>query len=302
MFVGVMGTARAAIKGQGMRIADLGHLEGPVLAFGGPYSNLQATRAMRALAQARGIGPDRCICTGDVVAYCADAADTVAEMRDWAVAVVAGNCEIQLAAGALDCGCGFEDGTVCDLLSAGWYAHANAQIGPKARTWMGTCPDIALFDMGGRRHAVIHGGLGDVARFLWPVSPEAAFLEEIARIEAAVGAIDVIVAGHSGIPFTRDIGAVRWINAGVIGMPPNDGGAQGRYALLYPDGRVAIERLDYDHQGARRAMEAAGLTQGYHLGLTTGLWPSEDVLPPAMRRGTGGAGQGGQLSALAKET
>jgi len=63
-----------------MQIRDLGQLDGPVLLFGGPYSNLQATRAMRAEAQRRGIAPAACICTGDVVAYCGDAAATVAEI------------------------------------------------------------------------------------------------------------------------------------------------------------------------------------------------------------------------------
>ena len=109
-----------------MQIHDLGELRGPVLAFGGPYSNLAATRALRRRAARMGLPAGNVLCTGDVVAYCAEAAETASEIRDWGVKVVAGNCEKQLAAGALDCGCGFEDGTACDLLSAGWYAHANA--------------------------------------------------------------------------------------------------------------------------------------------------------------------------------
>ncbi len=32
------------------------------------------------------------------------------------------------------------------------------------------------------------------------------------------------------------------------------------------------------------AMERAGLTQGYHSALRSGYWPSEDVLPPELRR------------------
>lgn len=34
-----------------------------------------------------------------------------------ALPLIAGSCEENLAAGALDCGCGFEEGTACDLLS-----------------------------------------------------------------------------------------------------------------------------------------------------------------------------------------
>lgn len=253
-----------------------------VLVFGGPYSNLQATRAMRAEADRLGVPPDHVICTGDVVAYCADAAATVVEIRDWGCHVLAGNCERQLAEGAPDCGCGFEEGTVCDLLSAGWYAHAASQIDAKARDWMAALPDALWFRHKGQDCLALHGGVTDIARFLFEATPEAAFIEEL----EALGPMspDVVLAGHSGIPFNRRIGSVNWINAGVIGMPPHDGGRATRYALL-EEGEVSFHKLDYDWETARTAMEQAGLSQGYHRALGTGIWPSEDVLPPSMRRG-----------------
>ncbi|MFZ5961533.1 metallophosphoesterase family protein [Thalassococcus sp. BH17M4-6] len=269
-----------------MRITDLGRLSGPVLAFGGPYSNLAALRAMRDRADALAVPPENVICTGDVVAYCAEAAECVALMRDWGVPVVAGNCELQLAAGALDCGCGFEDGTVCDLLSAGWYAHANAACDAGAREWMGTCPDMLTFEHAGRRVAVIHGGVHDVARFIWPVSPDEVFAEEISHIKAHTGDVDLVIAGHSGLPFERRVGPVTWLNAGVIGMPPHDGTPATRFALLPGEGAPDILTLDYDPTPTVAAMARAGLTQGYDRALLSGWWPSEDVLPPALRRGT----------------
>ncbi|MBO9473351.1 metallophosphoesterase family protein [Shimia sp. R10_1] len=261
---------------------DLGRLEGPVLVFGGPYSNLQATQAVLQEARAQGIAGHNLICTGDVVAYCGQPAETVAVVRESGAIVVAGNCEIQLASGAVDCGCGFEEGTICDLLSAGWYGYAAQQVDEAARAWMGGLPDIVCFELAGQRVAVIHGGVTDVARFLWETSPEAAFAEEIAALTDKVGAVDVVLAGHCGIPFERQIGAVRWINAGVIGMPPHDGGQATRYAVF--DGKtVTFHTLCYDTAQAFQKMQKAGLTQGYHDGLVSGYWPSEDVLPEDLR-------------------
>ena len=49
-------------------------------------------------------------------------------------------------------------------------------------------------------------------------------------------------------------------------------------------GRPRLLRLAYDHAAAAADMRAAGLTQGYDRALETGWWPSEDVLPPALRR------------------
>src|SRR5260221_52410 len=54
----------------------------PLMVFGGPYSNLEATRAVLDEAVRLSISPDRIICTGDVVDYGADAAATVDLVRD----------------------------------------------------------------------------------------------------------------------------------------------------------------------------------------------------------------------------
>ena len=56
------------------RIAQFGEFDGPVLACGGAVSNLEALQAVDVEARRLGIPPQRIIHTGDVVAYCADAA------------------------------------------------------------------------------------------------------------------------------------------------------------------------------------------------------------------------------------
>jgi predicted phosphodiesterase len=261
---------------------DLGRIDDALLLFGGPYSNLQATEALLGEAHRRRIPGARMICTGDVVAYGGDPVATVAAIRASGCAVVAGNCERQLAERAETCGCGFEDGSACDLLSAGWYGFAREHIGVQERTWMAGCPDVASFSHHGARYAVIHGGISDIARFLWPVSPETAFLEEWACVEAAIGPVDHVIAGHCGIPFLRRTSRGQWINPGVIGMPPHDGARQTRFAVL-DAGEVVIEELTYDAEAAHAAMLRAGLAQGYHEALLSGHWPSEDVLPEALR-------------------
>ena len=266
-----------------MDIRDLGVLTGPVLLFGGPYSNLSALRALIRRARGLGIPAARMICTGDLVGYCAEASETVDEIRALNCPVVAGNCEKQLATNAINCGCGFEKDTQCDVLSGAWYAHADRAIGVADRRWMGGLPDMITFQHEGRRCAVVHGGISDISRFVWPISPEAEFQEEIDLIQSVTGHIDVIIGGHSGLPFQREIGDVTWINAGAIGMPPNDRRPETRFGILNTAG-VGFHDLTYDHAAAHGAMQGAGLTQGYDAALITGYWPSEEVLPPALRR------------------
>lgn len=278
-----MGCERAVCKkGISVKIVDLGNFNDQILLFGGPYSNLQAFQALCEETERLDIPAERVICTGDVVAYCADAEATVQAARAFGCTVVAGNCEKQLAEDSEDCACGFADNSQCSILAQGWYTHALGEVSQSSRDWMATCPDIALFTKHGRKYAVIHGGVADISRFIWPVSDDTVFEQEFKELEKLVGPIDSIIAGHSGIPFIRDLGSRQWINAGSIGMPPNDRSPLTRFVIL--DGTPEIINLSYDFATTRKRMETVGLTQGYHEALTSGLWPSEDTLPQSMRR------------------
>ena len=280
-----MGPGRGCCKGGAdlAEFTDLGDLDGDVLAFGGVVSNAHALSALETLAAARGVPPGRMVCTGDAVAYCGQPAEAVAALRRMAVPMIRGNCEESLAAHAGDCGCGFDPGTACDRSAAAWYAHADAAMEAGDRAWMASLPRHAVFRAHGRRWGVLHGGATRVNRFLWASSPTAHLTEEIFALEALVGPVDAVLAGHCGLPFLREAAGRLWFNTGALGMPPNDGDPRTSFGLIARDG-PRIERLSYDHAGAAAAMRAAGLTQGYETALETGWWPSEDVLPQALRR------------------
>ncbi len=275
------------------RLHDLGALDGPVLVFGGPYGNLEATEALLGQARALGIPPERMICTGDAVAYCAEPGATVAALRAAGCPVVMGNVEESLAAGSDDCGCGFAEGSACDALAAEWYAFAQARIDADARRWMAGLPRAIRFEMGGRRLVAVHGTPSRINRYLFPSEPDRAIAAEI----AATGC-DGVVAGHSGIPFTRLVGGRLWHNAGAIGLPANDGTPRVWYGVLRPQAEgiaVALHALAYDHGRAAATMRERGLGGGYAAALESGLWPSRDVLPAAERARSGVALDPGPL-------
>ena len=257
----------------------------PLLVFGGPYSNLPATRAMRTEAARLGVPAANIICTGDVVAYCAEAEETTALVRDWGIHTIAGNCEEQLAVGSEDCACGFEEGSACDLLAKGWYPYANARISDSSRTWMKHLPSTLEFRYAGARFKVIHGGTSQTNRFLF-ASQTALMREELARTDA-----DVVIGGHSGLPFIARIGAKVWFNPGVIGMPANDGTSDVWFGLVTMDAscepRFELRRLAYDHRAAAAALRRSGHANDYARTLVTGVWPSLDILPAEERAMTG---------------
>lgn len=260
----------------------------PLLVFGGPYSNLQATIAMRAEAERLGIPACNVICTGDVVAYAAAPEQTVQSIRDWGIAVVAGNCEEQLAEGADDCGCGFVEGSVCDRLSRGWYPYALQHTSADSRTWMAALPPRINISYAGSAICFLHGGATQNNKFLF-ASENDKLEAEFAAAHAA-SPIDVVIAGHAGIPFIEPLRHGIWINAGVIGMPANDGTQDGWYALVsHNDGQISasLHRLTYDHIAAAAEMRRAGHANGYARTMITGIWPSHDILPGSELSATG---------------
>lgn len=264
---------------------DLGHLDGPVLLFGGPYSNLAATRAMRACAEALGIPVERTLCTGDIVAYCAQPEETVALIRDWGIAVVQGNCEESLGLRAQDCGCGFEEGTTCSLLSVDWYRFANQRISADDRAWMRGLPKSIRFSLNGKSILAVHGGVRQINRFIFPSTAV-----DIKLTELDLAGTDILIGGHSGIPSGARIGTKAWLNTGAIGLPANDGTPDGWYLLLSPEEdhlHCRWQRLHYPVEETVLAMQTAGLVNGYTDALCSGLWPSRDVLPETEREISG---------------
>ena len=259
---------------------DLGDIDTPLLVFGGPYSNLAATEAMLARAEQLGFQPEQIICTGDVVAYCAEPEQTCQRLIESGIHVVMGNCEESLAAEADDCGCGFEPGMLCSTLSEQWYRYATQHISAETRRWMAQLPRTLACNLAGYRVRVIHGGVQQINRFIFASTAEEIKLEELDQAQA-----DIIIGGHCGIPFGQQLGQKAWLNAGVIGLPANDGTRSGWYLLLTPAEQgfqVEWQRLDYDHDRSFNSMREAGL-HSYAQTLQTGLWPSMDVLPDVER-------------------
>lgn len=266
-------------------ILELGLLEGTVLIFGGPLSNLLATQSLHQRARELSIPDEQIICTGDIVAYGAEPDETVQFVREWGIAIVQGNCEESLGWEAPDCGCGFGEGTVCSRLSLNWYRYANERIGRTDRLWMRRLPKAIRFELNGRSILVVHGGVEQINRYIFPSTPQ-----DIKRAELDLAGTDVVIGGHSGLPWGEKIERRAWLNTGVIGVPANDGTPDGWFLTLQPEGEQTLRcrwhRLSYQAAEAGQSMWEAGLTE-YALTLTTGLWPSMDVLPTEERHRRG---------------
>ncbi|MCC6459451.1 MAG: metallophosphoesterase family protein [Saprospiraceae bacterium] len=261
------------------RVQELGARSGKMLVFGGVYSNWPALERLMALAREWGIPSENILCTGDIVGYCAEPEACVQAIRDWGIHAIAGNVEIQLREGETDCGCNFNEGSRCDLFSRQWYPYAQSQLSPAAIGWMQGLPDHLAFQYAGQRLYVLHGSYFNTSEFVFRSTPWA---QKAPNFEAS-GA-GVLLAGHCGLPFHHEEAGRLWLNAGVIGMPANDGTPRVWCLLLDEAGgqlRYQHYAFGYDHERAARAMEQQGLPCEYSGTLRSGLWDNCEILPPA---------------------
>jgi predicted phosphodiesterase len=262
----------------------LGKISSRLLIFGGPYSNLAATQAIYDKARDLKITADHIICTGDIVAYCGEPLQTVDLIREWGIHVVKGNCEESLATNQLDCGCGYEQGSACSTLSVAWYELANQRIGTASREWMEQLPHSITFSIRDYKFKVVHASVSSINQFIFASTPA-----QVKSDQIALSGADAVIGGHSGIPFGQAVGAGLWLNAGVIGMPANDGSSDGWYMLLDPDQNgfeLSWHRLRYPAEISQSTTREAGM-EAYANALIDGLWPTLDILPAIEREQQG---------------
>lgn len=257
---------------------SLGQIKGRLLIFGGVYSNLQALQQIRIIAEDLGISAKNIICTGDVVGYCAQPEECVQEVMRWGIHCIAGNVEIQLREGEEDCGCNFEDGSRCNLFSRQWYPYAQSQLSKFSIDWMKTLPDFLRFQYGRHRAFVLHGSFHETSEFIFASTPL-----EVKQNNFTATSSSLILAGHCGLPFSQTQNDQYWLNAGVIGMPANDGRTSVWYLLLdlcsNGDLTYQNENLDYDYSTAAQLMRELHLPLTYAQTLETGIWDNCEILP-----------------------
>jgi predicted phosphodiesterase len=259
------------------KIENLGPLSGKVLLFGGVYSNLQALEALAEIAKKEGIDPSNCICTGDIVGYCAQPEETIQFFKDWNAKSILGNVEIQLHENAEDCGCDFTKGSRCDDFSKLWYPFAKSKLSASSLSFISTLPEFIQFEFANKKITVVHGSYFNTSEFIFKSTPWTTKAVNFKDTNS-----DVIIAGHCGLPFNHLQNDLLWINPGVIGMPANDGNPVVWYVILEEkNAELTFEHhyLNYDYELTNNYMIEHGLPKEYADTILSGIWDNMEILP-----------------------
>jgi putative phosphoesterase len=198
--------------------------------------------------------PDSVYCLGDLVGYGAFPNEVVEFISARSIPSVMGNYDDGVGFDLDDCGCVYRDPD--DVLrgqqSLLWTRERTTDA---HKAFLRSMPiQIRLED---RRPTLllVHGSPRRINEYLYEDRPLATF----ERIAAAAGA-EVILFGHTHLPYQKSVGGTFFVSAGSVGKP-KDGDPRAGYVILEATRRPRAEfrRVAYDVAAAARAVRESGL-------------------------------------------
>lgn len=266
-----------------------------IAVFGGVYANHLALAAL--LDDARARGAEQVYCLGDLGGFGPRPDRVFPLLIEGGVRVMRGNYDDSLARGRDDCRCGYTDPRDNRFARLS-YEYTFRETSERWKRWMGGLPESLRVRVGKAEVLMCHGSPRRMNEFLWESTTSTAFLSHLADAHGA----DVILATHTGIPWTRLLpGGRLFVNVGVIGRPANDGRTDVWYALLEAsseadgssaDGAAAgveveLVPLAYDHERLAAEMRAERLPEEFVETILTGWWTTCLEVLPAKERARG---------------
>jgi len=220
--------------------------------FSDVHGNLPALESV--LADIGTQRPDRTYCLGDLVGYASSPNEVTERVRREGIPTVMGNYDDGVGFDRDECGCAYKAPIDRELgqQSLEW---TKAQTTADNKAFLRTFVPEIRFDVNGRRVLLVHGSPRRMNEYLFEDRPLSSF-QRLAQSSAA----DVIVFGHTHVPYVKEIDGVWFINVGSVGKP-KDGDARACYAMLdlAAEPTVTFRRVQYDVAAAAAGIRASEL-------------------------------------------
>ena len=213
-----------------------------VLVVSDVHSNLAALEAVLEDAAPW----DAAICSGDIVGYGPHPEECVDRLYFKGFRCVAGNHDNAVATVETDW---FND----DAQDA--IRINREQLSATSIKWLGSLPTELKLELEGLRIAVCHGSpTQPLKSYIFPSDAEA----HADRFLALTGA-DVLILGHTHVPYRVERDSRLMLNPGSVGQP-RDGDSRASYLVLETDPlRAEHRRVEYSIDATAEAIDAAGL-------------------------------------------
>jgi predicted phosphodiesterase len=204
---------------------------------------------------------------GDLVGYAPWPNETVALLRRFNIAGVAGNYDSTVGTDYKHCGCRYEDPRQEELSHLS-YSWTRQHVSASTKEFLAGLPfRIDLLPKGGHtagpRVVLVHG-TPTLNTLYWTADRPDEFCLKMAQ-HAGAKTGDVIAFGHTHIPWHREVEGIHFVNTGSVGRP-KDGDWRGGYVVLDVGSEavhVEVIRVEYDLERAMSGIRKSELPDDF---------------------------------------
>jgi len=204
------------------------------------HSNLHALEAISKAIEDS--APDMIVCAGDIVGYGAFPNECCEEVNKLADHTVQGNHDVSALTG---------DTAWMNPYAAAasnWTSH---EMSTRTRSFLGSLKTEERFEIPNLKATMCHGSPTSVEEYVYE--------EDSSETMLSVARCDLLILGHTHIPFVKRFPSGLIVNPGSVGQP-RDRDPRASYALLDSESlRCTVHRVDYDIEAASDAILSAGL-------------------------------------------
>jgi len=209
--------------------------------------------------------PDKVICLGDLVGYGANPNEVIDRLRERKIPTIMGNYDDGVGYDRQDCGCAYttkEDRELGDR-SLAW---SKAAVIPENKNYLRKLLPEIRENVEGWEVLLVHGSPRKINEYLFVDRPE----ERVAPMLKKTGA-DIVICGHTHLPYHKNIEGIHLINTGSVGKPKS-GSPQADYVIINfaEELEVFFRKVKYDWEAAADDIIKAGLPEKFARQVRTG--------------------------------
>ncbi len=173
------------------------------------HSNIYALNEVLEDIKKRNI--DLIVCTGDLVGYGTRPNEVIQTLKNKKILTIMGNYDEAIGNFKIVCGCDYKDPK--DAEKAGLSMHFTSQeTTPENKAFLRNLPKEATFTFNNKTIRFVHGSTRFINEYLKENSNEAdEVMSELVE--------DILVCGHTHIPYVKYYGEKILVNAGSVGKP-----------------------------------------------------------------------------------
>ncbi len=236
--------------------------------FSDIHANLPAMEAAAAHIQKGGY--DSVYCLGDIGGYASQPNEVQAVIEAMGCPAILGNYDEGVGFDKDDCGCLYIKPFDIEMSNVSflWTREHTTSVN---KDWLRAMPREIRMEAEGRSVLLCHGSPKSNTEYLFENRSEG-YLKQFTAGGRFDAHADLIVFGHTHVPYHRTVDGVDFVNTGSVGRP-KDGDPRAGYTVLTIDGgSLDVEqiRVAYDVEAACSCLITAGLPAYFADYLRTG--------------------------------